>query len=83
MLATCYGCLGRSPRLRWRECGQPWHPLAACALPHPAPGVLHTIVFNRALGHVRPLDVESELFDVTYVRAPPMPRAWEHIMQQQ
>lgn len=32
------------------------------------PGVLHTIVFNRALGHVRPVDVDSELFDVTYVR---------------
>jgi hypothetical protein len=32
--------------------------------------VLHTIVFNRALGHVRPIDVDSELFDVTYVRGP-------------
>ena len=30
--------------------------------------MLHTIVFNRALGHVRPVDVDSELFDVTYVR---------------
>ncbi|GBF95769.1 hypothetical protein Rsub_08205 [Raphidocelis subcapitata] len=29
---------------------------------------LHTIVFNRALGHVRPVDVDSELFDVTYVK---------------
>lgn len=30
--------------------------------------VLHTIIFNRALGHVRPQDVDSELFDVTYVK---------------
>jgi hypothetical protein len=29
--------------------------------------VLHTIIFNRALGHVRPRDVDSELFDITYV----------------
>ncbi|KAI8466879.1 MAG: hypothetical protein J3K34DRAFT_432293 [Monoraphidium minutum] len=30
--------------------------------------VLHTVVFNRALGHVTPVDVDSELFDVTYVK---------------
>lgn len=29
--------------------------------------VLHTVIFNRALGHVRPRDVDSELFDITYV----------------
>ena len=29
--------------------------------------VLHTIIFNRALGHVKPRDVDSQLFDVTYV----------------
>eukprot|EP00877_Chromochloris_zofingiensis_P011959 jgi/Chrzof1/7016/Cz02g07220.t1 len=29
--------------------------------------VLHTIIFNRALGHVKPRDVDSELFDITYV----------------
>lgn len=29
--------------------------------------LLHTIVFNRALGHVEPKDIDSELFDVTYV----------------
>lgn len=29
--------------------------------------VLHSIIFNRALGYVQPKDVESELFDVTYV----------------
>jgi len=30
-------------------------------------GVLHTIIFNRALGPVEPKEVDSELFDVTYV----------------
>ncbi|KAK9800356.1 hypothetical protein WJX73_009590 [Symbiochloris irregularis] len=30
--------------------------------------LLHTIIFNRALGLVKPQEVESELFDVTYVR---------------
>ncbi|XP_065632079.1 uncharacterized protein LOC112033099 [Quercus suber] len=29
--------------------------------------ILHTIVFHRALGLVRPKDVDLELFDVTYV----------------
>ncbi|KAK7848817.1 autophagy-related protein 101, partial [Quercus suber] len=28
--------------------------------------ILHTIVFHRALGLVRPKDVDLELFDVTY-----------------
>ena len=32
------------------------------------PGLLHTIIFNRALGPVKPQEVDSELFDVTYVR---------------
>ena len=31
-------------------------------------GVLHTIIFNRALGAFRPKEVDSELFDITYVR---------------
>ena len=31
-------------------------------------GFLHTILFNRALGPVRPKEVDSELFDITYVR---------------
>ncbi|GIL84135.1 hypothetical protein Vretimale_11086 [Volvox reticuliferus] len=30
--------------------------------------VLHTIIFTRALGYVIPKDVDSELFDVTYVQ---------------
>jgi autophagy-related protein 101 len=31
--------------------------------------LLHTVLFNRALGQIRPRDVESELFDgITYVR---------------
>ncbi len=30
-------------------------------------GVLHTIIFNRALGAFRPKEVDSELFDITYV----------------
>lgn len=30
-------------------------------------GILHTIAFHRALGLVRPKDVDSELFDITYV----------------
>eukprot|EP00775_Hariotina_reticulata_P000595 gene595-880_t len=29
--------------------------------------VLHTIMFNRSLGQVKPQDVDSELFDITYV----------------
>jgi hypothetical protein len=32
-------------------------------------GVLHTIMFNRSLGQVKPQEVDSELFDTTYVRA--------------
>lgn len=34
-------------------------------------GLLHTIIFNRALGPVRPREVDSELFDITYVRRSP------------
>jgi len=30
--------------------------------------LLHTILFHRALGLVRPRDVDMELFDVTYVQ---------------
>ncbi|ERN10144.1 autophagy-related protein 101 isoform X2 [Amborella trichopoda] len=30
--------------------------------------ILHTIVFHRALGLVRPRDIDSELFDITYVQ---------------
>ncbi|RWR83171.1 autophagy-related protein 101-like protein isoform X1 [Cinnamomum micranthum f. kanehirae] len=30
--------------------------------------ILHTIFFNRALGRVRPKDVDLELFDITYVQ---------------
>lgn len=36
---------------------------------HLPSGVLHTILFNRALGMVKPRNVDSELFDITYVRA--------------
>lgn len=31
-------------------------------------GLLHTIVFCRALGPVRPQEVDLQLFDITYVR---------------
>jgi hypothetical protein len=34
----------------------------------PPVGVLHTIIFNRSLGYVVPKEVDTELFDVTYVR---------------
>ncbi|KAJ0234356.1 Autophagy-related protein 101 [Hirschfeldia incana] len=30
--------------------------------------VLHTIVFHRALGLIRPKDIDLELFDITYVQ---------------
>lgn len=30
-------------------------------------GLLNTIVFHRALGLVRPKDVDCELFEITYV----------------
>ena len=30
-------------------------------------GILHSIMFHRALGLVRPKDVDMELFDITYV----------------
>ncbi|KAF4383671.1 hypothetical protein F8388_014171, partial [Cannabis sativa] len=30
-------------------------------------GILHTILFHRALGLVRPKDADLELFDITYV----------------
>lgn len=43
---------------------------------HQAPEVLrallHTIVFHRALGLVRPQEVDSQLFDLTWVRG------WSH-----
>ena len=32
------------------------------------PGILHTIMFHRALGLVQPKDVDLELFEITYVR---------------
>lgn len=35
-----------------------------------AAGVLHTILFNRSVGQVKPVDVDSELFDITYVSVP-------------
>lgn len=31
-------------------------------------GLLHTIIFNRALGLLSPKEVTSSLFDITYVR---------------
>lgn len=31
-------------------------------------GILHTIVFHRALGLIRPKDIDLELFEITYVR---------------
>ena len=31
-------------------------------------GLLHTVIFNRALGPVRPREVDLQLFDLTYVR---------------
>ena len=31
-------------------------------------GLLHTILFNRALGSVKPKEEYVELFDATYVR---------------
>jgi hypothetical protein len=30
-------------------------------------GILHTVVFHRALGLVRPKDIDLELFEITYV----------------
>eukprot|EP00262_Sarcandra_glabra_P015690 TRINITY_DN4898_c0_g1_i1.p1 TRINITY_DN4898_c0_g1~~TRINITY_DN4898_c0_g1_i1.p1 ORF type:complete len:216 (-),score=29.68 TRINITY_DN4898_c0_g1_i1:314-961(-) len=30
--------------------------------------ILHTVIFHRALGLVRPKDVDSELFEITYVQ---------------
>lgn len=43
-----------------------WVPM--CAGAHA--GLLNTILFNRAFGHVKPRDVDSELFDITYVSDP-------------
>ncbi|ESR39060.1 Autophagy-related protein 101 [Citrus sinensis] len=31
-------------------------------------GILHTIIFHRALGLVRPKDIDLELFEITYVQ---------------
>eukprot|EP00899_Mesostigma_viride_P017893 jgi/Mesvir1/26104/Mv06823-RA.1 len=41
--------------------------------------ILHTIMFNRALGLVRPRDTDSELFNITYVQCgdPAIERAVE------
>ncbi|KAK3002901.1 hypothetical protein RJ639_018828 [Escallonia herrerae] len=33
-----------------------------------AGGILHTILFHRALGLVRPKDIDLELFEITYVQ---------------
>jgi hypothetical protein len=41
--------------------------------PFRAAGLLHTIIFNRALGPVQPVEVESEQLDLSYVRQPFMP----------
>ncbi|XP_058069282.1 autophagy-related protein 101-like [Magnolia sinica] len=30
--------------------------------------ILHTIIFHRALGPIRPKDIDSELFEITYVQ---------------
>ena len=30
-------------------------------------GLLHTIIFSRALGPVKPQEEDSEIFDITYV----------------
>ena len=32
-------------------------------------GLLHTIIFSRALGQVKPQEEDSEIFDITYVSA--------------
>jgi len=37
--------------------------------PHVCAGLCHTILFHRALGNVTPKDIDSELFDITYVRS--------------
>ncbi|CAI5469915.1 unnamed protein product [Closterium sp. Yama58-4] len=44
-------------------------PASSHARLHPIPpGLLHTIMFHRALGLVRPKSIDSELFDITYVQ---------------
>ncbi len=52
-------CTGDLAAERWR--GSP------CSPAWPRAGLLHTILFNRALGHVRPQEVESDVLDVSYV----------------
>lgn len=46
-------------------------------------GVLHTIMFNRSLGQVKPQDVESELFDITYVSMMLEQQQWTTSIKQQ
>lgn len=36
-------------------------------------GLLHTIIFSRALGPVKPQEEDSEIFDITYVRVQTCP----------
>lgn len=59
MLVPC-PCLRPAPCTRGAEV----HPPMLFA---PRAGVLHTIIFNRALGYVKPRDVESDVFDISYV----------------
>lgn len=39
-------------------------------------GLLHTIIFTRALGPVKPQEEDSEIFDITYVSWWLCPRTW-------
>ncbi|XP_047976763.1 autophagy-related protein 101-like isoform X2 [Salvia hispanica] len=41
---------------------------AVCNLMKLIAGILHTILFHRALGLVRPKDIDLELFEITYVQ---------------
>lgn len=46
--------------------------LCAHQLPEVLRPILHTIIFHRSLGLIRPYEVDSELFDLTWVRAAPL-----------
>ena len=44
-------------------------------------GLLHTILFNRALGTIRPIDCECEIFDVPYIKAE-LPLSYDKLIEE-
>ncbi len=57
--------------------------LRGCALTKYYAGLLHTIMFHRALGVIHPREVQSESFDITYVSCPGLPIVLVYLQPEQ